>query len=62
MKYLVVVDMCSGFAEISNVLVVEANTEEEAKKEAKKLQRSSTSRGYEVYKLDDITTPWAFYW
>jgi len=58
----VVCDMQSGYAEISNVLVVEADSEDEAKEAAMVINKHATSRGYEVYKLEDIKTPWAFYW
>lgn len=62
MKYLVVCDMNSGYAEISNVLMVEAESEQKAKEQARELQKHSTSRGYEAYRLDEIEAPWAFYW
>jgi hypothetical protein len=62
MKYLVVCDMQSGYAEISNVLVIEADSENEAKETARDLQHRISSNGFEAYKLEDITTPWAFYW
>lgn len=61
--YLVVVSADTGFAELANVCVVEANSEREARQKVDDMDEPQNYGTYHVYEIDDLRDrmPFSFF-
>jgi len=61
--YIVVVDANTGFAELANVCVVEANSESEARDKVDEMDEPQNYGKYHIYHIDELQeqAPYSFF-
>lgn len=60
-KYLVVVSANTGFAELSNTCVVEANSEQEARQKVDAMDNPQNYGRYYIERIDDLDDNWSHF-